>query len=85
MLTNFLFLFFFTPGYEGASDRAGPRGNKLAWDVQVHTMAYEPQPDEEIRPGRDAPCGNLRHGIGGVARMNKEGRSARFWMILRDT
>lgn len=64
---------------------AGPIGdNNLAGDVQVHGLTYETEPDEEICSGRDAlsVC-NLRHGIRGVARVDKKGRSARFWMILR--
>lgn len=49
-------------------------------------MTHQPEPDEKIRARRDALCGgNLCHGIGGVARVNKEGRNARYWMILRDT
>lgn len=68
----------------GASKRAGPsRGNELTWDVQVYTMAYEPEPDKEIRPGTDAPCVcNLRHGARSIARVHKKGRSARVRMIL---
>lgn len=66
---------------------AGPIGeDDLAGDVQVHGLTYETEPDEEICSGGDAlsVC-NLRHGIRGVAWVDKKGRSARFWMILRKT
>lgn len=66
---------------------AGPIGDDhLAGNVQVHGLTYETEPDEEICSGGDAlsVC-NLRHGIRGVARVDKKGRSARFWMILRKT
>lgn len=71
---------------QGVSRWAGPiRDDKFAWDVQVHTMAYEAEPDEKIRPGSDALCVcNLRHRIRSVARVNKEGWCARLGMILRD-
>lgn len=58
---------------------------ELAWNVQAHTLAHQSEPDEKIRLWSDAPCiRNLTHGIRRVARVNKEGRGARFWMILRD-
>lgn len=63
---------------------AGPIGDdELAGDVQVHGLTYETEPDEEICSGGDAlsVC-NLRHGIRGVARVDKKGRSARLRMIL---
>lgn len=70
---------------QGASGWAGTaRGDKLTWDVQVHAMPDEAEPDDEIRPGGDAPCiCKLGHGIRRVARVDKKGRSARFWMVLR--
>lgn len=66
---------------------AGPIGDDdLAGNVQVHRLTYETEPDEEIFSGGDAlSICNMRHGIRGVARVDKKGRSARFWMILRKT
>lgn len=53
------------------------RDDKLTWDVQVHTMAYETEPDEKICVWSYAlgVC-NLRHGVCSVTRVNKESRSA---------
>lgn len=75
-----------TAGAKGASRWAGPsRGNELTWDVQVHTVAYEAEPDDEIRLGTDAVCiCNLCHGLCSVARVHIKGRSTRIRMILRD-
>lgn len=72
-------------GAKGASRWAGPsRGNELTWDVQVHTVAYETEPEYEIRPGTDALCVcNLCHGICSVARVHIKCRGARVGMILR--
>lgn len=69
---------------KGASRWAGPsRGNELTWDVQVHTVAYETEPDDEIRVRTDAPCVcNMRHGLRSVARVHIKGRSARVRTIL---
>jgi hypothetical protein len=68
----------------GASGWAGTvRGDQLTWDVQVHAMPNETEPDDEIRPGGDALCVcNLRHGICRVARVDEKGWSARLWMVL---
>lgn len=66
---------------------AGPiRDDDLAGNVQVHRLTDETEPDEEICSGGDAlSVRNMRHRIRGVARVDKKGRSARFWMILRKT
>lgn len=59
--------------------------DELAWDVEAHTLAHQSEPDEKIRLWGYRPCiCNSSHGIRRVARVNKEGRSARFRMILRD-
>lgn len=75
-----------TSGAKDASSWAGlSRGNKLTWDVQVHTVAYETEPDDEICRGADTLCiYNLCHGICSVARVHVKGRGARVGMILRD-
>lgn len=79
------FVFGISLQVQGVSRWAGPvRDDQLAWDMQVHTMAYETEPDEKIQPGSDALCVcNLCHGICRVARVDKKGRYARFGMILR--
>lgn len=71
-------------GAKGASRWAGPEsGNELTWNVQVHAVAYETEPENEIRPRADALCVcNLCHGICSVARVHIKCRDTGVGMIL---